>query len=65
MFDPASMPERLARFLAHHGATDVTVSDYVPMTGGYSRLMARFDAAYTLDGASSTRRASTAAPRRS
>lgn len=44
------MPERLVAFLESQGATDVAVNSYTPMTGGYSRLMARFDAAFTLGG---------------
>lgn len=50
MFDPSEMPLRLERFLArqHPEAREITVSDYQPLTGGYSRLMARFTA--TIDG---------------
>ena len=38
-----AMPERLAAFLADQTGRSVTVDTYVPMTGGYSRLMARAD----------------------
>lgn len=50
MFDPTEMPERLERFLARHHpeAREISISDYQPLTGGYSRLMARFTA--TVDG---------------
>lgn len=50
MLNPGEMPPRVAALLEANGATDVTVSDYEPMTGGYSRLMARFDATFTLNG---------------
>lgn len=44
------MPARLEQFLSRRlpGAAKIVVSDYTTMTGGYSRLMARFTA--TIDG---------------
>lgn len=50
MDDPAQMPSRLRSLLEARGATEVAVSGYEPMTGGYSRLMARFEATFTMDG---------------
>lgn len=50
MDDPAVMPERVRGLLEANGCTDVSVTGYEKMTGGYSRLMARFDASYRLDG---------------
>jgi aminoglycoside phosphotransferase (APT) family kinase protein len=50
MQDPSVMPERITALLESVGATDINVSGYAPMTGGYSRLMARFDASFTSDG---------------
>lgn len=50
MDDPSVMPGRLRKFYESSGATHVTIDGYEPMTGGYSRLMARFDATYSLDG---------------
>lgn len=44
------MPDRVRALLEANGCTDVSVTGYQKMTGGYSRLMARFDASYTLDG---------------
>jgi len=49
MQDPAVMPEKIVALLEANGASDITVSGYEPMTGGYSRLMARFDASFTVD----------------
>lgn len=51
MHEPATMPERLTAFLEAQGATDIRIDRYTPMTGGYSRLMARVDAHFVLDGA--------------
>lgn len=50
MLNPAEMPGRLEAFLRDQiaGAPPVTVRDYAPLSGGYSRLMARFTA--TIDG---------------
>jgi aminoglycoside phosphotransferase (APT) family kinase protein len=50
VFVPSEMPERLERFLARRlpNAREIAVTDYVPLSGGYSRLMARFTA--TIDG---------------
>jgi aminoglycoside phosphotransferase (APT) family kinase protein len=50
MLNPGEMGPRVERLLRVSGAQDVTVTGYEPMTGGYSRLMARFDASFTLDG---------------
>ena len=50
MDDPGVMPGRLQRLLEANGCSDVSVTGYEKMTGGYSRLMARFDASFTLDG---------------
>ena len=52
MFNLDEMPLRLARFLAfaEPGAGDVEVLSYTPMSGGYSRLLARADVAWTLQG---------------
>ena len=46
------MPERLAAFLAarEQGVTDVEVTSYRVMTGGYSRLLARADVTWQRDG---------------
>jgi len=43
MHDPSVMPARLAAFLAEQepDATDIEVTSYEVMTGGYSRLLAR------------------------
>ncbi len=43
------MPARLTALLEANGCTDVSVTGYEVMTGGYSRLMARFDASFTDD----------------
>ena len=43
MQDPSVMPEKIKALLDSEGATDIVVSEYAPMTGGYSRLMARFE----------------------
>lgn len=51
MDDPDQMPARVTSLLEASGATAVEVSSYEPMTGGYSRVMARFEASFTLDGA--------------
>lgn len=50
MQDPSVMPEKIKALLDSEGATDIVVSEYAPMTGGYSRLMARFEASFTYDG---------------
>jgi aminoglycoside phosphotransferase (APT) family kinase protein len=50
MQDPAVMPEKIVALLEANGASDITVSGYEPMTGGYSRLMARFEASFSIDG---------------
>jgi aminoglycoside phosphotransferase (APT) family kinase protein len=50
MEDPGQMPERVAALLEANGCTDITVDGYEVMTGGYSRLMARFDASFTHEG---------------
>ena len=41
MQDPSVMPEKITALLDSEGATDIDISGYAPMTGGYSRLMAR------------------------
>jgi len=41
MIDPSVMPAKLAAFLSKHGGQSANVTAYEPMTGGYSRLMAR------------------------
>lgn len=52
MFDVDAMPERLAAFLTTRAAgRTATVTAYEPMTGGYSRLMARGDVEWS-DGTS-------------
>jgi aminoglycoside phosphotransferase (APT) family kinase protein len=45
MNDSEVMRDRLEAFLAGEepDATDISVSNYEPMTGGYSRVMSRFD----------------------
>ena len=48
MQDPSVMPS--TALLDSEGATDIDISGYAPMTGGYSRLMARFEAKFTIDG---------------
>ena len=50
MQDPSVMPEKITALLDSEGATDIDISGYAPMTGGYSRLMARFDAKFSIDG---------------
>lgn len=52
MDDTQVMPERLEAFLAaaEPSATDIAVSSYDPIAGGYSRLMARFEVNWTRDG---------------
>ncbi len=45
------MPARVAALLEARGARNVEVTHYGEMIGGYSRLMARFDASFELDGA--------------
>lgn len=48
MFDVDAMPERLAAFLtARAEGRSATVTAYEPMTGGYSRLMARGDVTWS------------------
>ena len=49
MQDPSVMPKKVT-LLDSEGATDIDISGYAPMTGGYSRLMARFEAKFTIDG---------------
>lgn len=51
MDDPAQMPARVSAMLEANGCTDVAVDDYEVMIGGYSRLMARFNATFTHAGA--------------
>ena len=41
MIDPSVMPAKLAAFLSAHGGQKATVTTYEPMSGGYSRLMAK------------------------
>jgi aminoglycoside phosphotransferase (APT) family kinase protein len=52
MIDLQVMPSKLEAFLAHAepNATDITVSSYEPLAGGYSRLMARFEVKWTRGG---------------
>ena len=50
MQDPTVMPEKIVALLEANGASDISVSGYEPMTGGYSRLMARFEASFSIDG---------------
>ncbi len=52
MEDPSVMPGRLAAFLSsqHPDASDIEVTSYEVMTGGYSRLLARADVVWTRDG---------------
>tara|TARA_B100000029_G_scaffold381053_1_gene376149 strand:+ start:466 stop:1491 length:1026 start_codon:yes stop_codon:yes gene_type:complete len=52
MQDPDVMPEKVKALLEANGCSDVAVTGYEAMTGGYSRLMARFEASFTLDGVS-------------
>ena len=54
MDDPAEMPDRLTSLLEANGCSEVSVTGYKKMTGGYSRLMARFDASFTRDGAATS-----------
>jgi aminoglycoside phosphotransferase (APT) family kinase protein len=51
--DPSVMPARLAAFLAANepDATDIQVTSYEVMTGGYSRLLARADVTWRRGGA--------------
>jgi aminoglycoside phosphotransferase (APT) family kinase protein len=49
MLNPGEMGPRVAALLEANGARDVEVSGYEPMTGGYSRLMARFEASFVLN----------------
>ena len=49
MQDPTLMPEKIVALLEANGASDISVSGYEPMTGGYSRVMARFEASFTID----------------
>ena len=69
MDDPSVMPARLATFLAasEPNATDIEVTGYEAMTGGYSRLLARGarrDVEARLLARSSRRRLSCGATRR-
>ena len=50
MQDPEGMPEKITTLLEANGASDITVGGYQAMTGGYSRLMARFEASFTIAG---------------
>jgi len=52
MHDPAEMPVRLAAFLAGEEpeATDIEVTSYEVMTGGYSRLLAKATVHWTIAG---------------
>ena len=52
MQDPKEMPQKIEALLEANGASDITVSGYAAMTGGYSRLMARFEASFSINGAS-------------
>src|SRR5436305_4178252 len=54
MDDLQVMPGRLEAFLAEAepNATDIAVSGYEPIAGGYSRMMARFEVKWQRDGAS-------------
>ena len=51
------MPGRLEAFLAdaEADATDISVTNFEPMTGGYSRVMARFDLKWRRAGLDETR----------
>jgi aminoglycoside phosphotransferase (APT) family kinase protein len=51
------MPGRLEAFLAdaEADATDISVTNFEPMTGGYSRVMARFDLKWCRAGRDETR----------
>src|SRR5436305_2058450 len=52
MHDELVMPERLEAFLAEvePRARRVSVTNYETIAGGYSRVMARFDVQWELDG---------------
>ncbi len=52
MLHPEEMPARLAAFLASEEpeARDIEVASYEPMTGGYSRLLARAVVHWTIHG---------------
>jgi aminoglycoside phosphotransferase (APT) family kinase protein len=50
MQDPSVMPSKITSLLEANGVSNVNVSGYEAMTGGYSRLMARFEASFTIDG---------------
>lgn len=54
MHDLDAMPQRLADFLGRHrdDVESIEVLEYEPMTGGYSRSMARARVRYTSDGIS-------------
>ena len=52
MQDPEIMPEKITALLEANGASDITVDGYEAMTGGYSRLMAQFEASFTINGTS-------------
>src|SRR3954468_10951868 len=56
MHDELVMRERLEAFLAdvEPRARQVSVSNYEPIAGGYSRVMARFELRWELDGAPQT-----------
>jgi aminoglycoside phosphotransferase (APT) family kinase protein len=51
MDDLAQMPARVTALLEANGCSNVAVDGYEVMTGGYSRLMAKFNATFTQDGA--------------
>jgi aminoglycoside phosphotransferase (APT) family kinase protein len=57
MEDADVMPARLEAFLADAApdATDISVTNFEPMTGGYSRVMARFDLKWVRGGRDETR----------
>ena len=50
MQDPKIMPEKITALLEANGASDISVTEYENMTGGYSRIMARFEASFTIQG---------------
>jgi aminoglycoside phosphotransferase (APT) family kinase protein len=55
--DPQQMPQRFAAFLATQEPawTDIEVTSYEVMTGGYSRLLARAEVTWREDGAQQRR----------
>src|SRR3954466_5973368 len=58
MDDIAVISERLEAFLAdaEPEVRDVSVTNYEPVTGGYSRIMGRFDVTWTRHGAEERQR---------